>query len=158
MWHISTYLLFRSIPLWIVYIYPSFIFLTNLSSCLCIIDINSFSVIKWYKNLFPFCTFHFVFLMFSSINLECFFKKLTSLDYFFFIYHVGCCHFCLVVKSSLTLCDAMDCSLPGSSVHGILQARILEWVAISFSKRSSQPGIKLESSALQADSFTAESL
>ena len=33
-----------------------------------------------------------------------------------------------------TLCDPMDCSLPGSSVHGILQARILEWVAISFSK------------------------
>ena len=33
----------------------------------------------------------------------------------------------------------MDCSLPGSSVHGILQARILEWVAISFSSESSQP-------------------
>ena len=32
-----------------------------------------------------------------------------------------------------TLCDPMDCSLPGSSVHGILQARILEWLAISFS-------------------------
>ena len=38
-----------------------------------------------------------------------------------------------------TLCDPMDCSPPGSSVHGILQARILEWVAISFSRRSSQP-------------------
>ena len=38
-----------------------------------------------------------------------------------------------------TLCDPMDCSLPGSSVHGILQARILEWVAISFSRGSSQP-------------------
>ena len=38
-----------------------------------------------------------------------------------------------------TLCDPMDCNLPGSSVHGILQARILEWVAISFSKGSSQP-------------------
>ena len=37
-----------------------------------------------------------------------------------------------------TLCDPMDCSLPGSSVHGILQARILEWVAISFSRGSSQ--------------------
>ena len=36
-------------------------------------------------------------------------------------------------------CDPMDCSLPGSSVHGIPQARILEWVAISFSKESSQP-------------------
>ena len=39
----------------------------------------------------------------------------------------------LVAQSCLTLCDPMDCSPPGSSVHGILQARILEWVAISFS-------------------------
>ena len=39
-----------------------------------------------------------------------------------------------VSQSCLTLCDPMDCSLPGSSVHGILQARILEWVAISFSE------------------------
>ena len=39
----------------------------------------------------------------------------------------------------LTLCDAMDCSPLGSSVHGILQARILEWVAIFFSRGSSQP-------------------
>ena len=38
-----------------------------------------------------------------------------------------------------TLCNPMDCSLPGSSVHGILQARILEWAAISFSRGSSQP-------------------
>ena len=45
----------------------------------------------------------------------------------------------LVAKSCLTLCDPMDCSLPGSSVHGILQARILEWVAISFSTGSSWP-------------------
>ena len=35
------------------------------------------------------------------------------------------------LQSRLTLCDPVDCSLPGSSVHGILQARILEWVAIS---------------------------
>ena len=39
----------------------------------------------------------------------------------------------LVAQSCLTLCNPMDCSLPGSSVHGILQAGILEWVAISFS-------------------------
>ena len=44
-----------------------------------------------------------------------------------------------VAQSCLTLCDPVDCSLPGSSVHGILQARILEWVAISFSRESSQP-------------------
>ena len=42
-----------------------------------------------------------------------------------------------VSLSCLTLCDPMDCSLPGSSVHGILQARMLEWVAIPFSRGSS---------------------
>ena len=45
----------------------------------------------------------------------------------------------LVTKSCPTLCDPMDCSLPGSSVLGILQARILEWVAIPFSSGSSRP-------------------
>ena len=45
----------------------------------------------------------------------------------------------LVPQSCPTLCDLVYCSLPGSSVHGILQARILEWVAIFFSRRSSQP-------------------
>ena len=39
-----------------------------------------------------------------------------------------------VAQSCLTLSDPMDCSLPGSSVNGILQARVLEWVAIAFSK------------------------
>ena len=45
----------------------------------------------------------------------------------------------LVAQSCLTLCDSMDYSLLGSSIHGIFQARILEWVAISFSRRSSWP-------------------
>ena len=45
----------------------------------------------------------------------------------------------VLTQSLATLCDSMDCSLPGSSVHGILQARILEWVAIPFSRGSSQP-------------------
>ena len=47
--------------------------------------------------------------------------------------------FCEVAQSCLTLCNPMDCSLPGFSVHGILQARILEWVTISFSRGSSRP-------------------
>ena len=45
----------------------------------------------------------------------------------------------LVAQLCQSLCDSLDCSPPGSSVHGILQARILEWVAIPFSKRSSWP-------------------
>ena len=44
-----------------------------------------------------------------------------------------------VAQSCLTLCDPMDCSLPGSSVHGIFQAIVLEWTVISFSRGSSQP-------------------
>ena len=41
--------------------------------------------------------------------------------------------------SRVQLCDPMDCSLPGSSLHGILQARVLEWFAISFFRGSSRP-------------------
>ena len=49
------------------------------------------------------------------------------------------CGSCLVTQSCLTLCDPMDCSPSGFSVHGILQARIREWVAISFSRGCSWP-------------------
>ena len=45
----------------------------------------------------------------------------------------------LVAQSCLPLCDPSDCSLPGFSVHGIVQARILEWIAIPFSRGTSQP-------------------
>ena len=55
-----------------------------------------------------------------------------------------------------TLCDAMDCSPPESSVHGILQARIMQWVAIPFSRGSSQLGIESMSPELQADSLPSE--
>ena len=50
----------------------------------------------------------------------------------------------------------MYCSLPGSSVHGIFQASILKWVAISFSRRSSRPGIEPRSLALYADTLLSE--
>ena len=50
----------------------------------------------------------------------------------------------------------MDCSLPVSSVHGIFQARVLEWVAISFSRDLPNPGIKPGSPALQADVLLSE--
>ena len=55
---------------------------------------------------------------------------------------------CVSAQSCPTLCDPMNCSPPGSSVHGILQARILEWVAISSSTASSRPRIEPVSSAL----------
>ena len=55
-----------------------------------------------------------------------------------------------------TLSDHMDCSAPDSSVHGILQARILEWVATPFSRGSSPPRDQTWSPALQADSLPCE--
>ena len=51
----------------------------------------------------------------------------------------GFCVSVLVAQLCPTLCDPVDCSPPGSSVHEVFQARILEWVATSFSKGSSQP-------------------
>ena len=66
----------------------------------------------------------------------------------------SCC--CLVAKSCPTLCDSMDCRLPGSSDRGILPARTLEWVAISFSRVSSWRGLKFESNALAGRFFTTE--
>ena len=60
----------------------------------------------------------------------------------------------LVAKSCPTLVDPKDCSLPGSSVHGILQARILEWVAISSSRSSSQPRNPTQVSCIAGRFFT----
>ena len=51
-------------------------------------------------------------------------------------------------------CDPIDCNLPGSSVHGILQARMLEWVAISFSRGSSQPRNRTQVSYTAGRFFT----
>ena len=60
----------------------------------------------------------------------------------------------LVTHSCLTLCDPMDCSLPGFSVHGILQTIILEWVAIPFSRGSSWPRNQTQVSCTPGRFFT----
>ena len=67
--------------------------------------------------------------------------------------HICVC-VCSVTRSCPTLHDPMNNSLPGSSVHGVLQARILEWISISFSRGSSQ--IKLVSPALQCRFLATE--
>ena len=67
---------------------------------------------------------------------------------------ISCC--CLVVQSCLTLCDPVDYSPPGSSVHGILQARMLEWIAMPLSRGSSQPRGWTQAPALWADSLLSE--
>ena len=66
------------------------------------------------------------------------------------------CVLCPVAQSCPTLCDPVDYCPPGSSVHGILQARILEWVAMPSSRGSSQPRDELRSPTLQAESFLSE--
>ena len=67
----------------------------------------------------------------------------------FFVY--GCV---LVAQSCMTLCDPVDCSPPGFSVHWILQARMLEWVAISFPRGSSQPRDKTRAFLIAGRLFT----
>ena len=87
----------------------------------------------WRKSLLPFQHFSYLILFFNHlIN----FNKV------------------LVTQLCLTLCDPMDCSLLGSYVHGIVQARILEWVAISFSMESSQPRGQTQVSFIACRFFT----
>ena len=60
-----------------------------------------------------------------------------------------------VTQSCPTLCDLLDCSPPGSSVHGIFQARILEWVDYPFSRGSSQPRDRTQVSCTAGSFFTS---
>ena len=85
--------------------------------------------VKWW-GFGSHCRFSFIIcLILNLCNLV--FKK------YIYLYIFGCES--EVAQSCLTLCDPTDCSLPGSSVDGVFQARILEWVAISFSRGSSPP-------------------
>ena len=73
-----------------------------------------------------------VFLHTKIKNLKIYTEKETTAEI-----EVQVC-MCSVIQSCLTLCDPMDCSPPGFSAHGISQARILGWIAISSSRGSSQ--------------------
>ena len=74
---------------------------------------------------------------------------LKRLSFLYCIFSLLCCrltdhrymHVCSIAKSLLTLCNLINCSLPCFSVHGIFQARILEWVTISFSRGTSWPRV-----------------
>ena len=61
---------------------------------------------------------------------------------------------CLVTQLFPTLCDPMDCSPPGSSVHPVLQARVLEWVVMPSSRGSSQPRDRTQVSCIAGGFFT----
>ena len=95
--------------------------------------------------------------MFSSklfFKIRCpFFKKLITINAHNSDSYFKIC--VLVAQLCLTLCDSMDCNLPGSSVHRILQSRILEWVAILFSRVLPNPRMKPRSPELQVDSLPA---
>ena len=70
------------------------------------------------------------------LNIEAFFYIVTTFTVLGMLFFSGCVPTCVY---------PVDCCLPGSSVHGISQARKLEWVAISFSRYLPDPGIKMES-------------
>ena len=67
-------------------------------------------------------------------------------------------HICSFTQLCLTLCDPMDCSPPGSSVHGISQARILEWVVISSSRGSDGPRAQTCISCITGGFFTTQAI
>ena len=70
-----------------------------------------------------------------------------------FIFIFMFCHCVLAAQLCPTLCNPMDCSPPGSSIHGIFQTRVLEWIAISFSRDLPNLGIESRSPAPWADSL-----
>ena len=89
----------------------------------------------------------------KEIELQyCFhFKNVYSIYTRYYI-----CPACMLTQSCPTLCNSMNYSLPGSSVHGIFQARILEWVAIPSPENLPNSRIKPASPALQADFLPSE--
>ena len=67
-----------------------------------------------------------------------------------------CVCVCLTTQSCPTHCEPMDCSPPGSSVHGIFQAKLLEWVAIPVSQDLPNPGFEPRCPTVQVDSLPSE--
>ena len=80
--------------------------------------------ISWDRQIAFQCYLHFLYKISSNMSAGTELGHLES----------GSSQMCAHAQSCPTLCNSMDCSLPGSSVHGIFPARVLEWVAISFSK------------------------
>ena len=116
--------------------------LTNNQSMLPVTGDHPILSFYFIRNILVSSPFHFV-LNYVSLKLQSFIT--TS-----FL----CC--CLVAKLCLTLYDPMDCSLPGSSVRGISQARIMEWLALAISKGFSRPRGQTPVSCLAGRFFTTE--
>ena len=104
-------------------------------------------LLGWPKSSFQFsCTI-------SWKNPNELFGQLSTSSLYALVSSRFCCC-CSVGKSDPTLCNPTDCSPPGSSVYGILQARILEWLVILFSKGSSQPRDRTQISCIAGRFFT----
>ena len=88
-----------------------------------------------------------------SIHVSFFYNSHFYLFCMFLLFTICCCY--LVTQLCLTLCNLTDCSPPGSSVHGISQASILEWAAISF-RGSSWPKDHIQVSSTVGGFFTIE--
>ena len=89
-----------------------------------------------------------------ELSFLCYTAGFHQLSILHMVVCVSVCVCLLVTQMCLTVCNPMDCSLSGFSVHGILQARILEWVAISFSERSSRPRDRTQVSYIAGRFFT----
>ena len=117
------------------------------------------------KNLFFICSAHS-----STFPLKCYYLVVAFwilLSFLYLCHRLSHCHWYFAIGFSLlqhmkkkvaqscpTLCDTMYCSSPGFSVHGILQARTLEWEAISFSRGSSGPRDRTQVSCIAGRFFT----
>ena len=110
---------------------------------------QSLKICSLYLCLFWCLIYKVIVIIFLNSVYLCKYTVLLFLFLTYFTPYVCVC--CLVMSNSL---QPMDCSLPGSSIHGILQARILEWVAISFSRGSSQPRNKTQVFCIAGRCFT----
>ena len=128
--------LFRSFAHFLVGLFVSVVL--SCMSCLYILEINPLSVVS-----FAIIFSHSEGCLFTLLIVSFAVQKLLSLV-----------QFSSVTQSCLTLCDPVDCNLPGSSVHGIFQAMVLEWIAISFSRGSSQPRDRTQVSHIVDRRFT----
>ena len=104
----------------------------------------------------------FIYFYWSKVGLLCCVKtlvysKLIQCIYMCVRVYVCVC-VCMCVQSRPSLCDPVDCNLPGFSVLGISQARILEWIAISYSRGLTWPRDQSHISCLAGRFFTAEPL
>ena len=136
-----------------------------------VIGLVAMIFIFWILSFKPALSLSFTFIkrLFSSSSLSAI--KMASyaylrlliffhLDSSLWVICIGISHDVKIVKMKLlviqlcpTLCDSIDCSPSGSFVHGILQARIMEWIAIPFSRGSSQSGDQVHVSCIEADFY-----